>query len=187
MPYIRFLLCVLLGAAPSLALAGNSSSVRSTASSVQLTATLHESLGIVSATPAAALSLLPAPNAGANQPLTITTSWNLEQNHTRALVHAFLSDSDGLSATSDPGSANRTPTGSGMLTTFAASSDLLALDGGSVRGPSSNVFPFDPWQQVACVRLWGARSGLSGFALAGDSVPAPQGSHRVLYLIAQAF
>ncbi len=179
---MRFLLCVLLAAAPSVALGGASPSLKSTGSTVQLTAILHESLGIASSPRAAEVSLEPSTAPAASEPLTITTRWNLGENRTRARVNAFMSE---------PGMRN----GDGAITTAAILSRVAAgghgmlrrLGSGAIGGPASDVFQYDPLQMAACINPWGARTGPAQSSLAGGSLLPSPGNRGVLIVVAEAF
>jgi len=86
----RALLCILFAISPA-AFAG-SGPVRSSTTSVALNATMNESLTVVTATPSVTFELQPRTVVAGDQPVMITTSWNLNSSRTRVVLNAFFSD-----------------------------------------------------------------------------------------------
>lgn len=92
MRYTTALLSALLAVHSPVVFAGSGPALKSSYATVHLNATVNESLSVVSAAPSVNFSLAPRSITRADEPLSITTSWNLDANRTAVVVSAFFSD-----------------------------------------------------------------------------------------------
>lgn len=189
MRFGKTLLCALL-AIPVAVFAGTGPTLHSSTASVVLNATMNESLTVVTATPSVTFELQPLAVIAGNQPVMITTSWNLNSSRTRVVLDAFFSDSANALTTSDGNGDIKISSAeiygrsaTGTLTTYTAFARPTP------NGPSNGGFEIFSQALTAGVNDLGSRTDSVELHIDLRNHPRLSAGHYqgVLTLIAQVF
>jgi hypothetical protein len=189
MRFGKTLLCALLATPPAI-FAGTGPALYSSTASVALNATMNESLSVVTATPSVTFELQPQAVIAGNQPVMITTSWNLNASRTKVVLNAFFSDPANALTASDGNGDIRIPSveifgrsATGVLTTYTAFARPTPS------GPSNGGFEVFSQSLTAGVNDLGSRTDSVELQIDLRNHPRLSAGryHGVLTLIAQVF
>ncbi len=180
---------ILLTISPA-AFAGTGPALHSSTASAALNATMKEPLKVVQAAPSVTFELQPQTIVVGNQPVTITTSWNLNASRTKVVLNAFFSDpanaltaSDGNGDISIPSAEIFGRSATGAPATYAAFARPTP------NGPSNGGFEIFSQSLAAGVNDLGSRTDSVELRIDLRNHPRLSAGHYhgVLTLIAQVF